>query len=251
MQEARGRRPGAVGKFIAIVMILAFTLAACASPQKPGAQTTIAQPSPEAQPTAAPPAPVAEGEIALPAPRLDSDVSLEETLQQRRSVRAYSKEPLTLEEIGQLFWAAQGITYASGLRTAPSAGALYPLELYAATDDGLYHYVPQGHRAQLRRVAGWRAALCRAALSQSAVCQAPAIFVVTAVYARTAGKYGERAERYVALEAGHAAQNLLLQAVALDLAAVPVGAFYDEQVQAALGLPADHQPLYLLPVGHP
>jgi SagB-type dehydrogenase family enzyme len=231
---------GSASKFITIVLLLAFALAACAP-----------LPTPEVQSTAAPPALGAEGEIALPAPRLDGDVSLEEALRQRRSVRAYTNEPLTLVEIGQLFWAAQGVTTESGLRTAPSAGALYPLELYAATDDGLYHYVPQGHRAQLRRVEGWRAALCRAALSQSAVCQAPVVFVVTAVYARTAGKYGERAERYVQLEAGHAAQNLLLQAVALDLAAVPVGAFYDEQVQSALGLPADHKPLYLIPVGHP
>jgi len=242
----------AVGKLIAAILILACALGACASlPAMPKAQPTATQPAPEAQPTAARPAPVAEGEIALPAPRLDSDVSLEETLQQRRSVRTYTDKPLTLAEIGQFFWAAQGITNKSGLRTAPSAGALYPLEVYVATDDGLYHYVPQGHKAQLRRVEGWRAALCRAALSQSAVCQAPAVFVITAVYARTAGKYGERAERYVQLEAGHAAQNLLLQAVALDLAAVPVGAFYDEQVQTALGLPADHKPLYLLPVGHP
>jgi SagB-type dehydrogenase family enzyme len=230
----------AVSRFIAIVLLLAFALTACAPLQ-----------TPRVQPTAAQPAPGAEGEIALPAPRLDGDVSLEETLRQRRSVRAYTNEPLTLVEIGQLFWAAQGVITESGLRTAPSAGALYPLELYAATDEGLYHYVPQGHRATLRRVEGWRAALCRAALSQSAVCQAPVIFVVTAIYARTAGKYGERAERYVQLEAGHAAQNLLLQAVALDLAAVPVGAFSDEQVQVALGLPADHKPLYLVPVGHP
>jgi SagB-type dehydrogenase family enzyme len=230
----------AIGKFITIVLLLALALVACA-PLQPL----------QAQPTAAQPAPGAEGEIALPAPQLKSGVSLEEALQQRRSVRAYANEPLTLEEIGQLFWAAQGVTQERGLRTAPSAGALYPLELYAATDEGLYHYVPQGHRAQLRRVDGWRAALCQAALSQSAVCQAPVVFVVTAVYARTAGKYGERAERYVQLEAGHAAQNLLLQAVALDLAAVPVGAFSDEQVQAALGLPADHKPLYLIPVGHP
>jgi len=231
---------GSASKFITIVLLLTFALAACAPLQ-----------TPRVQPTAVQPAPGAEGEIALPAPRLDGDVSLEEALRQRRSVRTYTNEPLTLVEIGQLFWAAQGVTTESGLRTAPSAGALYPLELYAATDDGLYHYVPQGHRAQLRRVEGWRAALCRAALSQSAVCQAPVIFVVTAVYARTAGKYGERAERYVQLEAGHAAQNLLLQAVALDLAAVPVGAFSDEQVQTALGLPADHKLLYLIPVGHP
>ncbi|MDH7487044.1 MAG: SagB/ThcOx family dehydrogenase [Anaerolineae bacterium] len=235
---------GAGSKIIAGVLIMAsMSLVACAPP--------VALPAP---PTAVPSAAAVEaaGEvITLPAPRLQSDVSLEEALLRRRSVRTYSDQPLTLAEIGQLLWAAQGITDERGLRTAPSAGALYPLELYVATDDGLYHYRPQGHQAEVRRVEGWREALCPAALSQGAVCQAPAVFVVTAVYARTAAKYGERAERYVRLEAGHAAQNLLLQAVALDLGAVPIGAFYDDQVQAALGLPADHQPLYLIPVGRP
>jgi len=216
---------------------MAFALTACAPPEVQQAQPTVTKPAWKAE------------VISLPAPRLDSTVSLEETLRRRRSVRAYADEPLTLEEIGQLFWAAQGITDERGFRTAPSAGALYPLELYALTDDGLYHYLPQGHRAERRRLEGRRTALCRAALSQDAACQAPVVFVVTAVYARTAAKYGERAERYVRLEAGHAAQNLLLQAVALDLGAVPIGAFYDDQVQAALGLPADHEPLYLIPVG--
>jgi SagB-type dehydrogenase family enzyme len=225
---------------MAIILASAFVpLAACAPPEILPIQPTVAQP-----------VAAAEGEVlALPAPRLESDVSLEEALAQRRSVRAYSGEPLTLEEIGQLLWAAQGITHERGYRTAPSAGALYPLELYAATDDGLYHYEARGHQAELRRIEGWRAPLCQAALSQDAVCQAPAVFVVTAVYERTAAKYGQRAERYVRLEAGHAAQNLLLQAVSLDLGAVPIGAFYDDQVRAALSLPADHEPLYLIPVG--
>jgi len=233
MQEAGGKL------IIAIVLSIALTLTACVPPETLRVQPTVARPVTEV-----------EGEIiALPAPRLESDVSLEEALRRRRSVRAYADEPLTLEEIGQLFWAAQGITNERGFRTAPSAGALYPLELYAATDDGIYHYEPRGHRAELRRIEDWRSPLCRAALRQDAVCQAPVVFVVTAVYARTAAKYGERAERYVRLEAGHAAQNLLLQAVALGLGAVPIGAFYDDQVQAALGLPADHEPLYLIPVG--
>ncbi len=225
---------------IAIVLVSAFVpLAACAPPETQTVQPTVAQP-----------VAAAEGEVlALPAPRLESDVSLEEALARRRSVRAYSGEPLTLEEIGQLLWAAQGITHERGYRTAPSAGALYPLELYAATDSGLYHYLPRGHEAERRRIEDWQAPLCQAALSQDAVCQAPAVFVVTAVYERTAAKYGQRAERYVRLEAGHAAQNLLLQAVALGLGAVPIGAFYDDQVQAALSLPADHEPLYLIPVG--
>jgi len=191
------------------------------------------------------------GEVALPEPRLEGELSLEETLAQRRSVRSFTAEQLTLEEISQLLWAAQGLTTSWGGRTAPSAGALYPLEVYVATADGLYHYAPQGHRAIVVSQADLRLKLWEVALEQDAIRDAPAVFVITAVYERTAKKYGERAERYVKLEAGHACQNILLQAVALDLGAVPIGAFYDDQVQAALSLPPDHEPLYLIPVGHP
>jgi SagB-type dehydrogenase family enzyme len=190
-------------------------------------------------------------EIALPAPRLKGEISLEEALAARRSVREFTEEELTLEEISQLLWAVQGITAAWGGRTAPSAGALYPLEVYVATADGLYHYVPQGHKAIVESKADLRGALWRAGLSQDAIREAPAVFVLTAVYARTAKKYGQRAERYVKLEAGHAAQNLLLQTVGLGLGGVPIGAFYDDQVQSALSLPLDHEPLYLIPIGHP
>jgi SagB-type dehydrogenase family enzyme len=190
-------------------------------------------------------------EIALPAPRVQGEMSLEETLAARRSVREFTEEELTLEEISQLLWAVQGITAAWGGRTAPSAGALYPLEVYVATADGLYHYVPQGHKAIVESRADLRGELWRAGLSQDAIREAPAVFVMTAVYARTEKKYGGRAERYVKLEAGHAAQNLLLQAVALGLGGVPIGAFYDDQVQSALSLPSDHEPLYLIPIGQP
>lgn len=189
--------------------------------------------------------------IDLPTPATQGELGLEQALARRRSVRSYSDEPLTLEEIGQLLWAAQGITSEEGYRTAPSAGALYPLEVTVATDQGRYHYEPQGHRAFWRPVStGWRAALCQAALEQEPVCQAPAVFVISAVVERTAAKYDDRGERYVQLEAGHAAQNLLLQATALGLGAVPVGAFHDDEAKAALDLPMDHALLYLIPVGH-
>jgi len=191
------------------------------------------------------------GEIALPAPRLEGEMSLEEAIANRRSVREFTDEPLSREEISQLLWAAQGFTDPRGLRSAPSAGALYPLELYVAVADGAYHYLPQGHALQVVSEEDLRHDLWEAGLRQGALQQAPAIFVVAAVYQRTEAKYGERAERYVKLEAGHAAQNILLQAVALELGAVPIGAFYDDQVQAALAMPLDHQPLYLIPVGHP
>jgi len=182
---------------------------------------------------------------------LEGEVSLEEAIANRRSVREFTEEPLSLEEISQLLWAAQGITDPRGLRAAPSAGALYPLELYVAVAEAVYHYLPRGHVLQVLWEEDLRGELWQAGLRQGALQEAPAIFVVTGVYQRTEAKYGERAERYVKLEAGHAAQNILLQAVALELGAVPIGAFYDDQVQAALALPLDHQPLYLIPVGHP
>ncbi len=189
--------------------------------------------------------------IRLPAARSKGPLSLEETLLQRRSVRAYTAQPLSLEDIAQLFWAAQGVTRPWGGRTAPSAGALYPLEIYAATAQGVYHYLPDGHRAEVTTPEDVRQALWAAGLHQEALHQAPVIFVISAVYERTASKYGSRAERYVKLEAGHAAQNLLLQAVALNLGAVPIGAFDDEAVASALHLPAGEEPLYLIPVGYP
>jgi SagB-type dehydrogenase family enzyme len=224
-------------KLLILASVLSFALTGCL----PGFPTEVQEvtASPQAE------------EIALPAPRLKGEMSLEETLAARRSVREFTEEELTLEEISQLLWAVQGITAAWGGRTAPSAGALYPLEVYVATADGLYHYVAQGHKAVVESKADLRGALWRAGLSQNAIREAPAVFVITAVYARTEKKYGERAERYVRLEAGHAAQNLLLQAVALGLGGVPIGAFYDGQVQSALSLPSDHELLYLIPVGHP
>lgn len=178
-------------------------------------------------------------------------MSLEETLVRRRSIRDFTNTPLSQADIGQLCWAAQGETGRGGLRTAPSAGALYPLELYVVTADGVLHYLPGSHETTLHRTGDMREALQRAALGQEALGEAPVVFVLAAVYQRTAARYGEgRARRYGQLEAGHAAENLLLQAVALDLGAVPMGAFDDRGVQAVLGLPADHEPLYLIPVGH-
>lgn len=188
----------------------------------------------------------------LPPPVHSSDMPLEEALTRRRSVREYSDQPLTTAELGQLLWAAQGTTGERGFRTAPSAGALYPLEVYLLTARGVFHYDPQHHQLRLTSQDDARTALYQAALQQEPVRAAPAVFVLAAVYARTAQKYGqERSPRYVHLEAGHAAQNLLLEATALGLGAVPIGAFHDQQVQKAVGLPADHQPLYLIPVGYP
>ncbi|MFB3738347.1 MAG: SagB/ThcOx family dehydrogenase [Candidatus Velamenicoccus archaeovorus] len=189
--------------------------------------------------------------VDLPSPTTRGSVSLEAALASRRSIRDFTDEPLTASELGQLLWAAQGVTARWGGRTAPSAGALYPLEVYAVTEAGLFHYLPNGHQVEAVTGADLRGPLALAALGQAPVRDAPAVLVVTGVVARTEVKYGDRAERYVLLEAGHAAQNVLLESVALGLGAVPIGAFRDEAVGAVLGLEAEETPLYLLCVGHP
>ena len=190
--------------------------------------------------------------LQLLAPERKGKLLLEEALARRRSVREFTREVLTERELSQLLWAAQGTSHAEGLRTAPSAGALYPLEIYLATARGFYHYDPSRHRLVQLSERDLRAAMCRSAFDQEAVIQAPAVFVFAAVYGRMSRKYGAaRTPRYVHMEVGHTAQNLLLQAVALGLGGVPIGAFEDEALQKALVLPWDHRPLYLIPIGHP
>lgn len=190
--------------------------------------------------------------IALPPGPLQSSMTLEQALRSRRSVRDFQAEPLSMELISQLLWAAQGKTGAGGERTSPSAGALYPLELYILTHQGVFHYVPEGHGMELHRGGDRRKALHEAALGQDALRSAPVIMVFTGVFERTFAKYGgERGSRYVYLEAGHAAQNVLLAATALELGALSVGAFNDQKVREALELPLDHFPLYLIVLGRP
>jgi SagB-type dehydrogenase family enzyme len=190
--------------------------------------------------------------IPLPAPGPEGTLSLEEAVAGRRSARTYTEEPLTQAEISLLLWAAQGITEAGGAgRAAPSAGGTYPLEVFLLTAGGSYHYVPDGHHLEVLGRSDLRAALAEAALGQEWVEDGAAVIVITGVFARTEERYGDRAERYVHLEAGHAAQNVLLEATALGLGAVPVGAFRDGDVQAVLGIPADHVPLEIIPVGRP
>lgn len=190
-----------------------------------------------------------EKKILLPQPRYSGNVSLEEAILKRRSVREYSEENLALEELSQLLWAAQGITSKEGFRTAPSAGALYPLEIYVVTAEGIFHYLSNEHALEQGYSGDVRKALARAALNQEWVGNAPASIVIVGVFERTTKKYGERGERYVYIEVGHAAQNVLLECVSLNLGAVVVGAFYDEQVREVLRLPEEHKPLYIIPVG--
>lgn len=179
-------------------------------------------------------------------------VALAESIRRRRSVRSFSRRTLRWSDIGRLAWAAQGVTdAAAGLRTVPSAGALYPLQLDVVTSRGVFRYQPATHTLQRRSRADVRADLARAALGQSWLADTPCLFCLAAVAERTAGKYGARAQRYVQLEAGHAAQNLLLAAAALGLGATPVGAFDDTAVGNTLGLGAGEAPLCLIPVGWP
>jgi len=194
-------------------------------------------------------------EILLPEPELASACSLEASLRERRSVRRFSAASLSLASVAQLLWAAQGLTASTGGRTAPSAGALYPLELYLATrrvervTPGVYRYEPASHALRSHCPGDRRRRLAEAALGQYAIKSAAAVLVVTAVYRRTSVKYGARGNRYVHMEVGHVAQNVYLQAQSLTLGTVMVGAFDDASVREVLELPADESPLALMPVG--
>ena len=193
--------------------------------------------------------------IQLPEPRTDGDISVEQALQARRSVRSYKNDPLDLAEISQIVWSAQGLTGERGFRTAPSAGALYPLELYVIAGQiknlpsAIYKYRPRAHMLVEMISGDKRSELSRAALRQEAVRKAPAVLLFCAVYERTTGKYGQRGIRYVHMEVGHAAQNVCLQAIALGLRTAVIGAFRDEAVKEIVHLPANEQPLYFVPVG--
>ncbi|RLC70773.1 MAG: nitroreductase [Chloroflexi bacterium] len=206
------------------------------------------EPSPSPQPSV---------EVRLPSPELKGKVSVEEALLKRRSVRDYRDEPLTLEEVSQLLWAAQGITDPRGFRAAPSAGATYPLETYLVVGrveglaPGLYHYDPAKHRLVKLNDQDLRVELAAAALGQEWVKEAAVDIVFAAVYERTTQRYGNRGIRYVHMEVGHVGQNVYLEAVALGLGTVVIGAFYDDQVKKVLDLPEDEHPLYIMPVGRP
>lgn len=193
--------------------------------------------------------------VKLPPPKVKGNYSLEELLEKRRSVRQFSNKSLTLAELSQLLWAAQGITSPDGLRTAPSAGATYPLEVLVVASSieglsqGVYRYIPQQHSLVLEQTADIRRELYNASLRQGSILQAPCSLVFTAFYERTTEKYGERGKKYVHMEVGHAAQNVYLQAEALSLHTVVIGAFHDDRVSNVLRLKPNEQPLYIMPLG--
>lgn len=193
--------------------------------------------------------------VSLPEPRYDSDVSLEESLLARRSVREFSSEPLSLEIISQLLWAAQGITDKAGHRTAPSAIAIYPLSIYVVVGNvpeivpGVYIYDPSDYSIERIIDGDIRDSLSEAAMGQTSVRQGAVSFVITADFGLVMSRFGEKGERFATLEAGHATQNLCLQAAALDIGVVTAGAIDDEKIAAVLELPDNLTPLYVVPAG--
>jgi SagB-type dehydrogenase family enzyme len=186
--------------------------------------------------------------VELPKPRHVGTVSLEDAIIQRRSVRCFSDELVSIEDLSQILWAAQGLTKGRQ-RTVPSAGGLYPMELIVATKEGVFQYVPDGHRIEEIIKKDVRVELSAAALNQGFIKDAPVVLVITAVFERVTSKYGERGERYAHQESGHVAQNVCLACTALGLGTLVVGAFHDLKVQNVLGTPKDFEPLYIMPIG--
>ena len=194
--------------------------------------------------------------IQLPEPKYKSNTSIEEALLKRRSVRDYKPEPLSIAEVSQILWAAQGITDdIDRLRTAPSAGALYPLEIYLVAANvkdlsaGIYKYNPQSHSIKKILEGDKRTEISNASLRQESIESSSALVVISAIYERTSVKYGKRTERYVNMEVGHVGQNIYLKAVSLGLGTVMIGAFEDDKLKKALGLPSDEFPLAVYPLG--
>ena len=201
--------------------------------------------------------------IKLPVPVLKGTITVEEALAKRRSVRNYANKPLTVKEVSQILWAAYGITkpstnlkYQGGLRTAPSAGAIYPLELYIVAgnvteiEPGIYKYQPETNELLLLSEGDKRQALYNASYQQDMILNAPASIVYSAVFERTVQRYGQRGrERYVCMDLGHSAENVYLQAVALGLGTCAVGSFSDNDVKLVVGMPQQEEPLYIMPIG--
>ena len=197
--------------------------------------------------------------VPLPEPRPKGNVSVEEAISQRRTLRSFKPKALALDQLSQVLWAAQGITDKKrGFRSAPSGGALYPLDVYAVVGkngvedlgEGVYLYLPHEH--SLRKVADSdrRKGLARAAFGQNWIAQAPVVLTITAEYERITRKYGSRGIRYARIEVGHVGQNIFLQAEAFGLSAGIVGAFEDQSVAEIIGALDDHEPLLIMPVGY-
>jgi SagB-type dehydrogenase family enzyme len=192
-----------------------------------------------------------KGMRKLPLPDTTGSMSLEKAIENRRSVRSFKDKSLNDKQIGQILWAAQGITGdRRGFRAAPSAGATYPLEVYMVTSSEIMHYVPKDHSVETIETGDYRGKIKAAALGQESVGEASAIVIITAISERTTKRYGQRAHRYIYTEAGHAGQNVLLQVVSLGLGAVPVGAFDEDKIAEILNCKGGETPLYIIPIGY-
>ncbi|MDI6703368.1 MAG: SagB/ThcOx family dehydrogenase [bacterium] len=195
-------------------------------------------------------------EMNLPSPSIKGEMSVEEAIKRRRSVRYFKKVKLPLLHLSQLLWASQGIIE-RWRRTSPSAGATYPLDIFAVCKDiesvtpGIYHYLPSKHNIRLIKEGDFSLSLMEACLGQGFVGDASLVLVITAEFTRTTKRYGERGVRYVHIEVGHVGENLYLQAESLGLATCGVGAFYDEKIKKILDLPKNFEPLYIMPFGYP
>lgn len=193
--------------------------------------------------------------INLPQPTTDGQVSLEKSMSLRRSIRSYKNEPISVHELSQLLWAGQGVTNERGFRTAPSAGATFPIELFVMVNNveglqkGIYHYQIGDHKLKMIDDRTIETDLARASLSQSMISDAGLVIIFTAVFDRTTSRYGERGIRYIHNEIGHVSQNIHLQVAALNLGTVVIGAYRDEEVEDALNLGKDYRVLYMMPVG--
>ena len=197
-------------------------------------------------------------EVPIPTPTAHGSMPLEEAMSRRKSVRDYSAESINISQLSQILWAAQGITH-DGLRSAPSAGALYPLEIYVVAKDGgvtglqcgIYHYKPANHRLSLTKAGDYSQELQSASLDQEPIGLAAATIVIIAVFERTTAKYAKRVIQYVFQESGHVAQNIYLQATALNLGSVVMGAFDDDAVRRVIGAGIKERPVYIQPIGVP
>jgi SagB-type dehydrogenase family enzyme len=197
--------------------------------------------------------------MKLPQPNMEGSISVEQAIRQRRTIRGYSSQILQVDQLSQLLWSAQGLTGSRRFnRAAPSAGAFYPMDVYAVVgqnsvvqiDSGVYRYETRAHRLALITNQDLRDRVARAAISQMWMANAPINLVITAEYSRVMGKYGKRGIRYAQIEAGHIGQNLFLQAEALGLKAGIVGAFHDKEVAEVMKLPRSHEPLLIMPIGY-
>jgi SagB-type dehydrogenase family enzyme len=201
-----------------------------------------------------------EAVVKLPLPASQGKVSVEQAIKQRRTIRSFISRALNLNQLAQLLWSASGITEGNGYkRAAPSAGALYPMDIYVVMgkdgvppiEAGVYHYQPATHQLVKVMKGDVRFSVARASLSQMWMSKAPLTMVITAEYQRATGKYGKRGIKYALIEAGHIGQNIYLQAQALGLEAGLVGAFHDAEVIGAINIPSNHEPILLMPVGYP